>query len=148
MKTRYLKTAFLLILCTLFSCDNDDGNAANETMCNFQGLSYLDSTNSEEILVSDTDIKTQFFPNAANGPFGEPGFEIVSNTANTSFFFTTNAIVLNQTGIGRFILNNGAEQLATVTCQRAGNMVGDEVRLDVTVGPIEMEFCVSIDEVL
>lgn len=135
----------------MLSCNNDDdtnNDATNETECNFQGFSYLDSNSTDQVLVAETDISTQFFPNASNGPFGVPGFEISSNTSPNTFFFTTDVITLNQTGSGRLTVNNGQEQIVTVTCQREGTTVGDEVRLDVVIGSIEVEFCVIIDEVL
>lgn len=139
----------ILVVALLFTnCDNDDGNAPNETACNYKGFSYLDTSDNTQILVPEADIGTQFFPNASNGPNGSPGFEIVSNATPNAFFFTTDAIVLNQTGTGRLTLNNGQEQVVTVTNQRAGTAVGEEVRLDVVLGSIEVEFCVVIDEVL
>jgi len=144
-------TIILCFLCLITSCNNDDdanNDATNETECNFQGLSYLDTSNLDQILVAETDISTQFFPNASNGPFGAPGFEINSNVSPNPFFFTTNVITLNQTGDGMLTIGNGTEQIVTVTCQREGTAVGDEVRLDVVIGSVEVEFCVIIDEVL
>jgi len=142
---RYL---IVIIVPLLVSCDNDDNSATNATQCGFSGFSYVDSSNQDQILVADTDIQTQFFPNASNGPFGMPGFEIGSNNGTSSFFFTTDVILVNQTGTGMLSVNNGPSQTVTVTCQRTGTTVGDEVRLDVAIGSIEVEFCVEIDEVV
>lgn len=139
---------FSLLALFVISCDNDDSSATNATQCDFSGFSYVDSANQDQILIADSDIQTQFFPNASNGPFGMPGFEIVSNSGTSPFFFTTNVIIMNQTGIGMLSVNNGPSQTVTVTCQRAGATVGDELRLDVVIGSIEVEFCVAIDEVV
>lgn len=145
---KYYRYLTLFTVLFIVSCQNDDNNATNATQCNFSGFSYLDSSNQDQILVADNDIQTQFFPNASNGPFGMPGFEIVSNNGTSSFFFTTDVILVNQTGTGMLSVNNDPSQTVTVTCQRTGTTVGDEVRLDVAIGSIEVEFCVEIDEVV
>ncbi len=146
-KTIYL----LLVLCLFTSCNNDDdanNDATNQTQCNYQGFSYLDNNNNDQTLIAESELNTQFFPNASNGPYGAPGIEIASSTGATPLFFTTNVITLNDTGTGRITLNNGNEEIVTVTCQRAGTAVGEEIRLDVVYGSIEVEFCVIIDQVL
>ncbi|MBL7559460.1 hypothetical protein JAO71_06530 [Olleya sp. YSTF-M6] len=141
----------LMLFCVCIACNNDDdvnNDATNQTQCNYQGFSYLDASNNDQTLIAETELNTQFFPNASNGPYGAPGIEIVSNTSTPSLFFVTNVIALNQTGTGYLTLDNGQEQTVTVTCQRAGTAVGDEIRLDVVYGNIEVEFCVIIDEVV
>ncbi|RLJ69134.1 hypothetical protein CLV86_0528 [Lacinutrix venerupis] len=142
----------IIVALVLFtSCNNDDdvnNDATNETQCNYQGFSYLDSNNNDQTLIPESELNTQYFPNASNGPNGAPGIEIVSYTGSTTLFFTTNVIALNDTGTGLITIDNGTEQTVTVTCQRAGTAVGDEVRLDVVNGSVEVEFCVIIDEVL
>lgn len=149
MEKKRIQLLVILVLALVFTnCNNDDGNATNETDCNYEGFSYLDSSNNDQILVPETDISTQFFPNASNGPFGSPGFELSSFTGPNSFFFTTDVISLNQTGSGRLTVDNGQEQIVTVTNQRAGTALGEELRLDVVIGGLEVEFCVVIDEVL
>lgn len=140
---------YLIVAIVLFtSCNNDDNNATNQNTCNYQGFSYLDNSNSNQTLIPESELNTQFFPNASNGPYGAPGIEIASYSGSTALFFTTNVIELNDSGIGRITIDNGNEEIVTVTCQRAGTAVGDEVRLDVVYGSIEVEFCVIIDEVL
>ena len=142
----------IIVALVLFtSCNNDDdvnNDATNETQCNYQGFSYLDSNNNDQTLIPESELNTQYFPNASNGPNGAPGIEIASYTGSTTLFFTTNVIALNDTGTGLITIDNGTEQTVTVTCQRAGTAVGDEVRLDVVNGSVEVEFCVIIDEVL
>ncbi|WP_055442220.1 hypothetical protein [Lacinutrix himadriensis] len=144
-----IKTAFVLILAlSFFNCDNDDNSAPNTNVCNYQGFSYLDGNSNDQTIIPESELNTQYFPNASNGPYGAPGIEIASFTGATTLFFTTNVILLNETGVGRMTIDGGTEQLVTVTCQRAGTAVGDEIRLDVVSGSIEVEFCVIIDEVL
>ncbi|WP_452227017.1 hypothetical protein [Lacinutrix cladophorae] len=147
-----IKTLLLIfVLCIFTSCNNDDNannDATNETQCDYQGFSYLDNNNNDQTLISESELNTQYFPNASNGPYGAPGIEIASYTGTTTLFFTTNVIALNDTGIGYITIDNGTEQTVTVTCQRVGTAVGDEVRLDVVYGSVEVEFCVIIDEVL
>ena len=68
-------------------------------------------------------------------------------------FFTTNVIIAGQTGPALSFTFDGTEVVnpassITVTCQRAGVLVGDEVRYDVEISGFEIEFCVVIDEVL
>jgi len=141
----------LLLLCTITSCDNDDdinNDATNEDQCNYQGFSYLDTNNNDQTLIQESELNTQYFPNASNGPYGAPGIEIASFTSSPTLFFTTNAIELNETGTGWISINGAQLEAVTVTCQRAGTAIGDEVRLDVVFGAIEVEFCVIIDEVL
>lgn len=142
----------IIVALVLFtSCNNDDdvnNDATNETQCNYQGFSYLDNNNNDQTLIPESELNTQYFPNASNGPYGAPGIEIASYTGSTTLFFTTNAITLNDTGTGLITIDNGSEQTVTVTCQRSGTAVGDEVRLDVVYGSVEVEFCVIIDEVL
>ncbi|MBB3124765.1 hypothetical protein FHS04_002292 [Mesoflavibacter sabulilitoris] len=142
----------IIVALVLFtSCNNDDdvnNDATNETQCNYQGFSYLDNNNNDQTLIPESELNTQYFPNASNGPYGAPGIEIASYTGSTTLFFTTNVIALNDTGTGLITIDNGTEQTVTVTCQRAGTAVGDEVRLDVVYGSVEVEFCVIIDEVL
>ena len=144
-------TYILVLLCLVTSCNNDDdinNDATNETECNYQGFSYLDNSNNDQTIIAESELNTQYFPNASNGPYGAPGIEIASFSSSPTIFFTTNVNELNETGIGRLTLDSGEEQGVTVTCQRAGTAVGDEIRLDVVYGNIEVEFCVIIDEVL
>jgi len=146
------KICFLiLLLCTIISCDNDDdvnNDATNQDQCNYQGFSYLDTNNNDQTLIAESELNTQYFPNASNGPYGAPGIEIASFTSSPTLFFTTNVIALDETGTGWISINGAELEAVTVTCQRAGTSVGDEVRLDVVYGVVEVEFCVIIDEVL
>ncbi|AUC77038.1 hypothetical protein [Olleya sp. Bg11-27] len=144
-------TYILVLLCLVTSCNNDDdtnNDATNETECNYQGFSYLDNSNNDQTIIAESELNTQYFPNASNGPFGAPGIEIASFSSSPTIFFTTNVNELNETGIGFLTLDSGQEQQVTVTCQRAGTAVGDEIRLDIVYSSIEVEFCVIIDEVL
>jgi len=145
-----MKNIFILLLLLSLgtSCDNDDGNAINESQCNYQGFSYFDNNNNDQTLIPEMELNTQHFPNASNGPYGEPGIEIASFTSSPTLFFTTNVIELNETGPGWISINGAELEEVTVTCQRAGTAVGDEVRLDVIYNSMELEFCVIIDEVL
>lgn len=132
---------------TIVSCNNDD-DATNQVSCNYEGFSYLDSNNNDQSIVAESELNTQYFPNASNGPYGAPGIEIASFSSSPTIFFTTNVIDLNEVGSGYFLLDGIEEVGVVVTCQRAGSAVGDEVRYDVVYGGVEVEFCVTIDEVL
>jgi len=138
---------FFLLIFTVVSCDNDD-DATNQTVCNYQGFSYFDTNNNDQSIVAESELNTQYFPNASNGPFGAPGVEIASSSSSPTIFFTTNVINLNEVGSGYFLLNGIEEVGVVVTCQRAGSAVGDEIRYDIVYGGVEVEFCVTIDEVL
>lgn len=138
---------FFLLIFTVVSCNNDD-DATNQTMCNYQGFSYFDTNNNDQSIVAESELNTQYFPNASNGPFGAPGVEIASFSSSPTIFFTTNVINLNEVGSGYFLLNGIEEVGVVVTCQRAGSAVGDEIRYDIVYGSVEVEFCVTIDEVL
>ncbi len=150
MKT--LKTILLVILTiTLFaSCDNDDGNDPNENQCDYQGLTFVDTSDNTQILIPEASLNTQFFPNASNGPFGVSGVEIAGTAPNGDFiFFTTDAITVGAIGtVGEYYVNSILQNGPVVTCQRAGTTVGEEFRYDLSYGSIESEFCVIIDEVL
>ncbi|WP_452228553.1 MULTISPECIES: hypothetical protein [unclassified Lacinutrix] len=148
MKSIFKITVVLVLALSFFNCDNDDNNATNTNVCSYQGFSYLDGNSNDQTIIPESELNTQYFPNASNGPYGAPGIEIASFTGATTLFFTTNVILLNEIGEGRMTIDGGVEELVTVTCQRAGTAVGDEIRLDVVSGSIEVEFCVIIDEVL
>ncbi|MBU2938771.1 hypothetical protein KO494_04365 [Lacinutrix sp. C3R15] len=145
-----MKLFKILIISLLFftSCNNDDGNATNQSNCDYQGFSYLDTSSNDQTILPESELNTQYFPNASNGPYGAPGIEIASFTSSPTLFFTTNVIDLNEIGTGLISIDGAELEAVTVTCQRAGTLVGDEVRLDVVYGSIEVEFCVIIDEVL
>lgn len=141
------KTLFYLIASILFTtfynCDNDNGNAPNETQCNYEGLTYsLDSNNSTQTVIPEVDLTTELFPN--NGGTGIAAVEIYGGTPFV--VFTTNAVTLGATE-NINILIDGTPYPATVTCQRAGIAVGDEFRYDITSNSLEAEYCVIIDTV-
>lgn len=136
------------IFCSLLfcSCDNDDGNATNQNACNYQGLSYVDSSNNNQTLIPEADLTTDFFPN--NGGPGIPAVEIFNSGSSTGFsFFTTSAVTLNATGAGTIGIG-GTNYACVVTCQLAGTNVGDDFRFDISIPNVgEAEFCVIIDSV-
>ncbi len=143
---------FLLLTITLIgaSCDNDSSPSPNDNQCNYSGLTWVDTTNNINTEISDADLNTQFFPNASNGPYGAPGIEIAGTTTSGEFIhFATNVIIEGATGTG-YVTIAGSEQTVTVTCQRTtGTQIGDEYRYDVVLSSnAEMEFCVTIDEIL
>jgi len=144
------RLSVIAMLCLgLVSCNNDDTNATNISACNYEGFSYYDSNNQDQLILPESELSTQYFPNAGNGPYGAPGIEIASFSSSPTIFFTTNVLEENETGIGRIYLNGEVEpQMVAVTCQRTGTAIGDEMRYDVSYGSIEVEFCVIIDEVL
>ena len=140
-----MKHLILLILSIfIISCDNDDSNASNQNICVYDGLTYLDNNQTNEVLIPSTNLTTEYYPNS-NGP-GIPAIEIYK-TDDISMVFTTNIVTLNATGVGSLIINNGPPVTVNVACQRAGTQVGDEFRFDLTASGLEAEFCVTIDAV-
>ncbi len=140
MKT--LKTILLVLLTisTLLSCDNDSDPAPNDDICEYQGLTFLDTANSTETLIPESDLTTDFFHSSSNGP----EVEIYETSNPGNFNFTTTIVTVGSTGTG--ILNlNGSTYNVNVTCQRTGSAIGEEMRFDVTTSGIEVEFCVLID---
>jgi len=147
-------TIVLFLTAILFigsSCGDDTPTPAPpEDPCNYQGLSYTLPSASYEYLIPEEDLNTQFFPNASNGPYGNPGIEIAGTDTNGQFmFFTTNVITEDETGAVLSFTIDGVEVPGvTVTCTKAGALVGDEVRYVVHKSGAVIEFCVVIDEVL
>ncbi len=138
-----IKIQILLTLCLsiiLLSCDNDDGNADNQTVCNYQGFTYFDSSNTQT-LIPEAELTTDFFNTSSNGP----EVEIYKTSAPGDFWFTTTVVTLNGTGTGTLNIN-GNQHTVNVKCQRTGTAVGEEMRFDLTASGIEAEFCVIIDE--
>lgn len=140
------KILLLVLLVTLsFSCDNDDGNAPNENVCTYEGLTFEDMNNNTQTLISETDLQTEYFPN--NGGPGIPAVEIYETNNPGNIWFLTDVVILNATGTGTMGIGGNA-YTCTVTCQRTGTQVGDEMRFDVVLqNGDEAEFCVVIDSV-
>ena len=142
MKRTFLYLLTILFIFSFYNCDNDDGNAPNQNICNYEGLTYLDG--STQTLLPETILATEYYPN--NGGPGIAAIEIYK-TDDISMVFTTSVVTLNATGTGTIIINNGPSTTVNVTCQRAGTQVGDEFRFDLTKSGLEAEFCVIIDSV-
>ncbi|WP_456462508.1 hypothetical protein [Lutibacter sp.] len=142
MKTIFKIATILVLTVSLFSCDNDNNPSPNDTQCNYQGLTFLDTGNNTQTLIPETDLTTDFFPN--NGGPGIPAVEIYGG--NPFVVFTTNAVTVGATENINIIIN-GTTYPVTVTCQRAGTLVGEEFRFDVTANNVEAEYCVVIDSV-
>jgi hypothetical protein len=135
---------YITILSIIFSfsnCDNDDGNAPNQNTCNYQGLTFLNTTKATTTLIAESDLFTDFFNTSSNGP----EVEIYETNNPGNFNFTTTTVNLN--GTGTAILNyNGTTYTVDVTCQRIGNAIGQEIRFDLTASGLEAELCVQIDD--
>ncbi|PKP14554.1 MAG: hypothetical protein CVU07_14280, partial [Bacteroidetes bacterium HGW-Bacteroidetes-23] len=150
MKTIIKKTLSLALLSIFIfaSCDNDDGNAPNANSCSFQGLSVEDSNNNTIILISDADLKTEYFPNN-NGP-GIAAIEIFDSTFTGGLTtITTRALTVGAVDSNPGIVIQNVRYFGTVTNQRIdGFSVGDELRFDVIINGLgEAELCVKIDTV-
>jgi hypothetical protein len=136
---------YLCLLVLLAGCDNDDNNAPNANICNFQGLSVEDINGNTIVLISDTDLRTDFFPNN-NGP-GMAAVEIFDSTFNGGLtFIVTDALSVGSVDTSPSITIQGVSYTGTVTNQRTGSLVGDELRFDVIINGLgEAELCVKID---
>jgi len=148
MKNTIKTLAVLFLAITLFSCDNDDSNnpAPNTNQCNYQGLTFDDNANNVHTLIPEADLTTDFFPNNY-GP-GQPAVEIYKTADGGNQNIVTSAVTLNAVDTNAILTVNGTPYTVTVTCQRAGSAVGDELRLDVTASGVEAEYCVVIDSVI
>ncbi len=141
MKTM-LKTIALLLVIIITSCDNDSNLSPNDIQCNYEGLTFLDTSNSTQTLIPEVDLTTDFFPN--NGGPGIPAVEIYEG--NPFVVFITNAVTVGATENINLLIN-ATTYPVTVTCQRAGTLVGEEFRFDITANNVEAEYCVVIDSV-
>lgn len=134
------KILILFAILSVFACDNDDDNAVNEDQCNYQGFTYLDTSNNTQTLIAEVDLTTDFYYTSSNGP----EVEIYKTNDPGNFWFVTTVVTENATGTGT--LNFGGTLYpVNVTCQRAGNAVGEEFRYDITGSGLEAEYCVIID---
>ena len=140
MKTIFKAAVLLFISITFFNCNNDDGNAANENQCNYQGLSYFLLPNTTQNLIPESELTTDFIYTSANGP----EVEIYKTDDPGNFWFLTNVVTANASGTGTLNIG-GVLHNVNVTCQRTGNAVGQEMRYDITSSSVEAEFCVIID---
>lgn len=141
------KLLAVLVLINFLSCDNDDGNAPNENVCNYQGLTA--DINGTVTLIPESDLYTDYLTAGSNGP----EIEIYDVNNPGDFNFTTTIVNETATGSGTIVLNGTAYNNVSVTCQRGvtgstGALVGDEFRFDVVDlnNNIEVEFCVIVDE--
>lgn len=157
MKTlKLLKTVIpviLLFTATLFigsSCGSDPLPEQTDP-CNHHGWFHDSVVDNADFLIEDTDLSVQFFPNASNGPFGNPGFEISgTNTDGHTFLFITDIITVGGTGTPLSLTDNGMELPGTITleCLEAGTSLGERVRYNIEGPGYQIEICVIIDQVL
>jgi len=140
---KIIKTLVLILLTgTLFnSCDNDSSPSPNDAQCNYQGLTFLDTSDNTQTLIPEADLTTEFFPNSSNGP------EIEIYGGTPFVVFATTAVTVGATDNINLIVD-GTSYAVVVTCQRAGSAVGDEFRYDITAGNVEAEYCVVVDTVI
>lgn len=144
MKTNFKKIFLIFLAIITFSCDNDADPSPNDNQCNYEGFTFLDTSNNIQTLIAEADLTTDFFPN--NGGPGIPGIEIYETANPGNMNFITDVVTLNASGSGTLQLN-GTNYAINVICQRAGTAVGDEFRFDLTSNGVEAEFCVTIDNV-
>jgi len=146
MKTVLKTFSLLAIIFGIFSCDNDSEPSPNDTQCNYQGLTFLDTSSNTQTLIPETDLTTGHITAGSNGPEVE-----VYETANPGHFnFTTTVVAEGASGTGALNFN-GNSYTVNVTCQRGitgstGSVVGDEYRFDITASGLEIELCVVQDE--
>ena len=144
MKTIFKTILLLAVAFSLFNCDNDDGNAPNQNVCTYQGLTAL--IGSTQTLIPESDLQTDYFPNN-DGP-GQPAVEVWYTTDPGNTFIVTRALTVGAVDTNPEIRINDVDYTGTITCQRAGNALGDELRFDIVLsGGSEGELCVIIDNV-
>lgn len=142
-----LNRILAIVLClTINSCDNDDGNAPNMTGCNFQGLTVEDSSGTTITTINEADLQTDYFPN--NDGIGMPAVEVFETTNPGNTFIVTRALTVGAIDNNPQIVINNTTFTGVVTCQLAGNSIGDELRFDIVLSNgNEAELCVIIDNV-
>lgn len=144
MKSILKSILLLAITLTLFNCDNDDDDAPNLDVCNYEGLTA--DIQGTVTLIPEADLMTDFFPN--NGGPGVAAVEVYETTNPGSTFVVTSAVTDGAVDANAQIKIAGAFYTGVVTCQREGSAVGDELRLDIVLSSgEEAELCVVIDEV-
>ncbi len=141
-KTKKLLPITLFLLSILFivtSCDNDSDPSPNDNQCNYQGLTYVDSSNNINTQIPESELQTDYFSSG-------PNVEVWDTTNPGATFIVTNALTVGAVDNNPQIKINDLNLTGVVTCQRAGNSVGDELRLDIVItGGAEVELCVVID---
>lgn len=138
----------VLITALLFtSCDNDNNPSPNDTQCNYEGLTFLDTNDNTQTLIPEVELNTNLFNNPPNGI---PAVEIstVTGSSYPLIEFRTEAITVGATEVIDIWIDGTSYTNITVTCQRAGTTVGDEFRFDIVGAGVEAEFCVVTDDVI
>jgi hypothetical protein len=162
MKTLKKTLPILFVIISILfigtSCDNDANPSPNDQQCNYNGITFVDDANDINTAIPDSDLTTTFYPNA-NGGAGRLEIRETANPNDT--FLITDVVTDGATGTGiiRF-MGTDYPQPIIITCQRAGNAVGDDFRLDIVVPAIntdsgqviegqtaEFEYCGKIDMV-
>lgn len=138
-----MKTIFKILFITVLSlslsnCDNDDGNADNQNVCNYQGMSYLDTNDNTQILIPESGLTTDVFLTTINGR----EWEIFGFTPNGDFL----SLSWSESGTEEFLFN-GDNFPVSISEIRNDNVVGGELRADVSHSGFEIEYCVIIDQV-
>ena len=146
MKTILKIILLLAITLTFFNCNNDDDNepAPNADICNYQGLTA--NILGTQTLIPESQLTTDYFPNGLG--VGSPQVEVYDNVNLGANFIITNALAVGVIDNSPQIVINGILYPGVVTCQRAGNLVGEELRFDIVLASgEEAELCVIIDNV-
>lgn len=150
MKT-ILKNTLVLILFTalFFSCNNDNGSSPNDDQCNYDGLTFYDSNNTNTFIAA-ADLTLDYITAGSNGP----EVEVYETNNPGNFNFTTIAVTTNATDTNTVNYNGSTYNNAQITCQRGlapnnttGANVGDEFRWDIVVGAVEFEICMQVTTV-
>lgn len=133
---------FLLLVVTLLSCDNDDGNAVNENVCNYAGLTA--EILGTQTLIPEAQLQTDYFPN--NDGAGQGAVEVFDTVNRGDTFVVTRATADGAIDTNPEIRINNIDYAGTVTCQRWNTGVGEELRFDIVLNSgDEAELCVVID---
>ena len=139
------KITLILILFLSYSCDNEDETSPNDNQCTYQGLTFVDATNSINTQIAEADLTTGYITAGSNGP----EIEVYETNSPGNFNFSTTVVNENATGSGT-INYNGNTYAVNVICQRGvtgstGAIIGDEFRFDITASGLEVELCVIQD---
>lgn len=116
--------------------------------CNNPGLTLVDANQVLYTHITEADLTTDYFPSINSS--GIAAVKIYETANPTNFSIITNATSVGDVDNSSVIQLSGASYPCTVTCQKAGTLVAEELRLDIvipTFSNAEAELCVGFDNI-